>query len=230
MTAIPITTLRLLDIKLPEERYAKVNFIGAAKDLIRKHSARADAPDIDPEIFHNKSITYSAIQLDRYMGVPEWSAYGDEAVEALWYWLELFREENPELLHNSLMVQEHYTPAFLPHLKKYRISPLLVSDSVSKELNAIMDKFARNDRMEKYLFGNLLVFFKHIGFENSKEQHFLKISVEDCYRLPRALPVYHGYKKSAYRVAFSCNFLLPQTLRLGQSTAIGYGKVIHLSH
>ena len=204
-----------------------INFIGAAKDLIRKYNLRADMPHVDPEIFHNNEATYSAIQLDCYKGVPEWSAYGEEAVEALWYWLRLFRMENPDLLRNSVMIQEHYTPDFLPGLKEYRISSLLVSDQLAGELAGKKDVFAQKARMERYLFGNLLVFFKHIGFDSKREGRFLKIEVQDCDRLPRAMPVYRGYKKTAYRVSFSTNVLLPQMLRLGQSTAIGYGRVTH---
>ena len=87
----PIMTMRLLDIELPVKPYAKINFIGAAKDLLRGHRERAEAAGVDLELFHNNEITYSAIQLDRYQGSPEWTAYGEQAVETLWFWLALFR-------------------------------------------------------------------------------------------------------------------------------------------
>ncbi len=227
-TTVSILTLRLLDIVLSNDPDIKKMLLNGAKDLAREYHEAFEQKGLDLYLFHNDRVEYSGIQLGRYRGAVEWTAIGEKHVEALKLWYECFKKENPIPLRNTVVIKERYTPTFLNHLRKYRVSPLLVSDQVAQELRDISDKFARNDRMERYLFGNLLVFFKHIGFESSKEQHFLKIVVEDCYRLPKALPVYHGNKKSAYRVTFSCNFLLPQTLRLGQSTAIGYGRVVHV--
>ena len=125
------------------------------------------------------------------------------------------------------MIQEHYTPDFLLSEKNYRIRPLIVSDDLAKELNEMTDKFARYDRLEKYLYGNLQRFFTHIGFAFDKEVHFLKVTVTELKAFNRSMPVFHGHKKTAFEVAFKVNFRLPQTLRIGQSTALGFGKVRH---
>jgi hypothetical protein len=226
--SIPILTLRLLDVDLPVKPYAEVNFMGAAKDLLRENQQRADDANVSLQLFHNKAIAYSAIQLDRHQGAVEWTAYGDEAVEALWFWLELYREQNPHLLQNSVAIQEHYSPDFLPQQKSYRIRPMLLNDDLAKSLNHIHRKNSRYDRLEKYLYGNLQTFFKFIGYSYDKEANFLKINVLDAHPYDRALTVYHNQKKTAFDIKFNCNFRLPQSLRLGQSTALGYGKIFHL--
>jgi hypothetical protein len=226
--SIPILTLRLLDVELPVKPYAQVNFMGAAKDLLRDNQQRADAAQVSLQLFHNKAIAYSAIQLDRHQGAAEWTAYGEEAVEALWFWLELYREENPQLLQNSVAIQEHYSPGFLPNQKDYQIGPMLLNDELAKSLNRIHHKNARYGRLEKYLYGNLQTFLKFIGYTYDKEAHFLKVEVLEAHPYDRALTVYHNQKKTAFNIKFKCNFKLPQTLRLGQSTALGYGKISHL--
>ncbi len=132
------------------------------------------------------------------------------------------------MLQNTVSIRECYTPSFLTYLKKYIVHPFLVSDQVAKEINGIEDKFLRHNRLEKYLFGNLHTFFQHIGFEFNKETHFLKVSVVDAAFYDRALPVYHNQKKTAFRITFKVNFKLPQTVRLGQSTAVGFGDVFHI--
>jgi len=228
MPQIPILTIRLLDLQLPRKQYAEINFIGAAKDLLRAHQARTKAAGIDLHLFHNKEVTYSSIQLDRYHGSPEWTAYGEEAVETLWFWLSLFREQHPELLQNSVVIQEHYTPRFLSFEKAYQIHQIILSKSVQQELQRIRDPKKQNLRLKNYLYGNLQRFFTHIGYSFDKNQHFLDVKVEKFIPCQQNFSVFKEYQKRPYHIHFSCNFQLPQTLRIGQSTALGYGKITHL--
>lgn len=202
--------------------------MGAAKDLLRLNQDQATAAGADLNLFHNKEIIYSSIQLDRYQNAPQWTAYGEEAVETLWFWLSLYREEHPELLHNSVVIQEHYTPAFLTKPNEYQIGSMLVNDEVAKTLNTIHNKHNRYNRLEKYLYGNLQTFFKFIEYTYAKEEHFLNVKVLHAKPYDQALPIYHRQKKTAFDIKFNCNFRLPQSIRLGQSTALGYGKIFHL--
>ncbi len=225
---IPTLTLRLLDIQMPNEPDTRKLLLNGAKDLLGAHTTRVNEEGINMDIFHNQNIVYSGIQLGRYQRSPEWTAIGGDAVKALQLWYQLFREESPHLLRNTVEIRENFTPEFLPYQKKYRVRPLLISDELAKSLNEITDKFMRYDRLEKYLYGNLMTFFQYIQFDFNKDRHFLKINVLDAPFFNRALPVYHQQKKTAFDIVFKCNFRLPQTLRLGQSTALGYGKVVHL--
>lgn len=226
--SIPIMTIRLLDLQLPREQYAEINFIGAAKDLLRDHAPRTQAAGIDLELFHNQEVTYSSIQLDRYQNVPEWTAYGEKAVETLWFWLSLFRERHPDLLKNSIVIQEHYTPTFLPQQNKYQLHQLVLSKSVSKELQYQRSPKKQKQRLEKYLYGNILRFLSHIGYSFDKDAFFLKVNVHNIHSDHRKVPIFKQQIKKARNLTFDCNFRLPQTLRLGQSTALGYGKLVHI--
>lgn len=228
MISIPIMTIRLLDIELPQKQYSEINFIGAAKDLLRDQLDRTEAAGIDLNLFHNQEITYSSIQLDRYQGSPEWTGYGEQAIETLWFWLALFREQNPELLKNSVVIQEHYTPGFCDHQKKYQLQKILLSKSVKQELHRMRDPEKQHLRLKKYLYGNIQRFFTHISYSFDKSQHFLEVSIHKIEPISRKSATFKEIQISPDNIYFSCNFRLPQTLRLGQSTALGYGKIIHL--
>ncbi|MEO1518986.1 MAG: CRISPR-associated endonuclease Cas6 [Bacteroidota bacterium] len=226
MSPIPLLTLRLLDIELPDEPEARKLLLTGAKDLLRTHGP-ADDPLVDRELFHNQEARYSGIQLGSFQGAIEWTAIGQACVKTLDHWYQLFAQQQADALHNTVEIRERYTPEFLPYLKRYQIRCLLISDELARSLNPLRDRFARFDRLEKYLYGNLQTFFQHIGFQHDKQTHFLKIQLLDLHPFDRALPVYHQQKKTAFSVTFECNFRLPQTLRLGQATAIGYGKLQH---
>jgi len=227
MLSIPIMTLRLLDLQLPRKQYAEINFIGAAKDLLRDHRERTEAAGIDLELFHNKDIKYSSIQLDRYQGSPEWTAYGEEAVETLWFWLALYRERNPALLKNSVVIQEHYTPDFCSFEKGYRIDRIILSKTAIKNLQRIRDKEKQDLLLKNYVYGNILRFLTHIGYHFDKDHHFLAVKIHKCVPKNTKNSVFKEQRKQVFQLSFSCNFRLPQTLRLGQSTALGYGKITH---
>ena len=227
MKPTPILTLRLLDTELRAHPTARKKVLLTAKDFARTHESKFKKKGLDIDLFHNDQVTYSSMQLGSYKGKMEWTAIGKKPVKALKLWYKLFQKESKIPLQNTIEIKEKYTPSFLDYRQKYQISPWLISDGVAKELNKIEDKFDRYDRLEKYLYGNIQIFFEHIGFEHDKDVHFLKINIEDAYKFSKALPVYHGNKKSAFRVSFTCNFWLPQTLRLGQATALGYGRTTH---
>jgi hypothetical protein len=225
---IPILTLRLLDINIPSSPGDKQLLLTGAKDLLREYPDRCQAAGVDIDLFHNRNISYSGIQLGRYQGTSEWTAIGQPYVDALNLWYELFRETHPIDLDNVVEIREQYTPAFLPYHQRYQINSFLVSDDLARELNKMNDHFREADRLEKYIYGNLMTFFQHIGYDFDKDFYFLKIQVEDIIPYNKALHVFHGHKKTAFRVRFKCNFRLPQTLRLGQSTALGYGQIKRL--
>ena len=226
MKNIPTLTLRLLDVHIPADADTKSLLLNGAKDLARHHQKKFQKKNLSIDLFHNNKIQYSGIQLGRYQGCPEWTAIGKQEVKALKLWFKIFKTENAHLLQNVVIIKERYTPDFLPYQKRYKISPLLVSDKLAKNLNELEDKYARFDHLEKYLYGNIKNFMQHVGYNHDPNQHFLKVTMMDCLPFDRALPVYHQQKKTAFRVRFKCNFRLPQIVRLGQSTALGYGKTL----
>lgn len=224
---IPILCLRLLDIPLTEEADLRKLLLVGAKDLARKHQARFEQQGLSIDLFHNEQVVYSAIQLGRYQQAPEWTAMGDKACRALLLWYEIFRTQTVQPLRNTVEIREGYTPEFLEYPKRYKVGSLLISDELAGELNKMSNKFARQDRLERYLYGNLQTFFSFIGFSYDKAHDFLKVTVEEADLHNRSHRVYQGQKKTALKLRFTCNFRLPQHLRLGQSTSLGYGKVIH---
>ena len=110
---IPILTLRLLDIPMPAQPGIQKLLLNGAKDLLRSREELLRQQGLDIKLFHNQEVRYSMIQLGRYQQAPEWTAYGEEAVQLLGCWYELFKEEASLPLHNTIEIREQYTPAFL---------------------------------------------------------------------------------------------------------------------
>ncbi|AWV97677.1 CRISPR-associated endonuclease Cas6 [Arcticibacterium luteifluviistationis] len=223
MKAIPICTIRLLDVTINDEPdYKKMLLIGAFEKV--QNSLKGEKVEgIEPELFHNQENKYSGIQLAAYKKTAEYTAIGETEVATLNFWYEQYLKSTGEAPQNIVLINETYVPAFIAYQQTYRVKTMLISDELAKELNNMTDKFARWDRLEKYLYGNLKRFMRHIGYEPGEQ--FLKVTIQDIMHYDTSKPVYHGQKKTALDIRFQCNFRLPQTLRLGQSTAIGYGRV-----
>jgi len=228
MTPTPILTIRLLDIALDRDITTRKLLLLGAKDLAKEHKSKFKKMDISPKIFHNTKIQYSGIQLGIYQGSPEWTAIGRSAVKALKLWYSLFRKENEIALQNTQWIKEKYTPEFFSYQKKYKIKTLLISSDLAELLEVKGDKYTVYDRLEKYLYGNIQRFFRHIDYEHNKDVHFLKITIQDAHVLTHSKYVFRNKKKIGYEVTFLCNLRLPQMIRMGQSTALGYGKVFHI--
>lgn len=228
MSSIPIFTLTLLEIHIPKMIKLKSAFFKGMTDSLNEHSEIFERENVPLNILHNDIIAYSGIQFGDIKGSPSITAIGEQEVKALKLWFEIVKKENKLPLNNIVEINETYTPEFLNRLKKYRVRTLLISDDLAKELNDVQDKFARYDRMEKYLYGNIQRFMQHIGYKHDKDSNFLKVSVTDMHYHESTHQVYHDQKKTAIDIRFMCNFLLPQMVRLGQSTALGYGKLTHV--
>lgn len=229
MNSIPILSIRLLDLPIADDPQAKKRQLNTAKDLLKAFPAQCHRQGVDPDDFHNQQVRYSGIQLGRYQGKVEWMAIGHKAVNALTLWYQLFSTSQPQHTQNIIETKEYYTPSFLSEPQPYHIAPLLISDQLAKRLNTIHHRPLYHKQLEKYLFGNLMTFFQHIGFSYDKKVNFLHVHLLEVTPFNQALPVYHRQKKTAFRLRFQCNFHLPQHLRLGQSTAIGYGRLRHLT-
>jgi hypothetical protein len=230
MKQIPILSLRFPEIKASANPAVTTKLLGNAKALASDNRALFAKNGIDPDIFHNDNIEYSGIQLGNYQGMQEWTAIGKKHTKALKLWYRIFKKQNANILQNTVIITETYKPGFLDFSERYKIPVILINDDLAKELNHISDKFARYDRLEKYLFGNIQRFFNHIGFVHDKSQNFLKINITRANLHSKSKQVYHQHKKTAFEIIFDCNFYLPQTLRLGQSTALGYGRTYHLTN
>ncbi len=228
MKNINILSIRFPQLESPGNPEKTLQLLYRAKTLANENKHLFDEKEIDINIFHNSDIQYSGIQLGGYRGMMEWVAIGQKEVKALNLWYRIYKKQQGDRIQNTIVVKEKYTALFLNYQKKYKINKMLVNDDLAKELNLATDKFARHDRLEKYLYGNFQRFFKHIGFVHDKSENFLKIIIVETNRHQHAKQIYHKQKKTAFDVVFTCNFLLPQTLRLGQSTALGYGSVYHL--
>lgn len=222
----PILTLRLLNEPLSTHTSVRMDKLVKAKDLLRKYPEACLSEEVNLELFHNEEIRYSGIQLDEYYQATEWTAIGLSEVKALVLWYQLAQHEQLIDCANVVESTEFYTPRFLDRTRRYLIKNLVLSRNLCEEFAYQKNPKQRKARLEKYLFGNIMTFFNHIKFSFDKSQYFLKVDIHHYKSLTGQKTVFHHQQKQAIQIEFSLNFQLPQTLRLGQSTALGYGKVV----
>lgn len=221
----PILTLRLLNDAIANRTGMRIDRLVKAKDLLRNYPEVCEQQAVNIDLFHNEQVCYSGIQVDQYQGATEWTAIGPSAVKALVLWYQIAQQEQLIDCQHVIETTEFYTPCFLELPRKYQINNWVLSKSVQKELAHLKSRAQQKVRLEKYLFGNLMRFFNYLNFRYDKKQHFLRVQIHQFQVERQRMPVFRQQQKSAYRIEFSVNFQLPQTLRLGQSTALGYGKV-----
>ncbi|MCK9220721.1 MAG: CRISPR-associated endonuclease Cas6 [Bacteroidales bacterium] len=201
-------------------------FFNDVKRLIKDNKELFDAEDIPLKIFHDKNIHYSGIQLTRYRGAVEYTGIGEKEVRALEIWYGLYCENDGNVFRNIQVIREYYIPAFTVDYIPYTATNLLVKKEINEDMEKQNSTFAICDRLEKYLYGNIKAFLIRVAGMDLKENDF--ISVKVIHNEKRGLKnTFHGGKLSAYDIEFSTNVYLPQTLRLGQAVALGYGEIRH---
>jgi len=227
MEPTKILTINLFDIKVPNNVKLFLNFLNGAKDLARENKALFDKEDIPIDIFHNKEITYSGIQFSRYKGSASFTAIGEKEVIALQLWYDLFQKNTEIPLLNTQIINETYTPILGQDFYYYKLSNFLVKKEIHNEIKGLKNQLAKIDRLEKYLYGNIRTFLEHhLGYEFQKDD-FISVKI-DSFTNNGFKDTYHEGSLKAYLIKFKTNVYLPQTLRLGQSAALGYGIVQHV--
>ncbi len=222
----PILNINLFDIKIPDNVVLYSQFLNEAKDLARNHKALFDEKEIPIDIFHNCSIAYSGIQFSRYLGSACFTAIGKKEVEALRLWYKLFIENSQIPVLNTRVTNEVYYPEITNNLINYSVNDILLKKEIHDEIKGLTNQFAKSDRFEKYLYGNIKSFLQrqlgmHIG-----EKEYISVKVQE-FSSSGYRPTYHGGSLAAFRIKFCTNVYLPHILRLGQAVALGYGLVMH---
>lgn len=223
---LPLLTLHLLDVKIPANTSLMTTFFNGMRKTAEDHSALFEKEGISAEIFHNDLIAYSGIQFSLYKGAASFSAVGEKEVKALELWYKLFCEETGASDQNILIIKEQYNPAFCDKLLDYSTSNILLKKEVSEEIATLKNRYAIQDRLEKYLYGNIRAFLTRVAGMTLDDNDFIAVKVISHKRLGLK-NTYHGGKLPAYEIKFSVNVYLPQTIRLGQAVSLGYGNIVH---
>lgn len=223
---LPILTLHLLDVKIPANTRLMTAFFNGMRDTADANKTLFEKEGIPTEIFHNDKIAYSGIQFTLYKGAASLTAVGQDEVRALELWYELFSKETGADSQNLLSIREQYISALSNKMLRYYTGNMLVKKEIGEELDELRNRFAVQDRLEKYLYGNIKAFLTRVAGMELTDDDFISVKVQKhkCLGLKNT---YHGGMLFAYEIAFTANVYLPQTLRLGQAVSLGYGNIIH---
>jgi len=224
--SISILTLRLLDVKIPNNKKLMTIFYNGMLKLTEENSDLFTNEDIPIDIFHNDRIEYSGIHFSRYNGAVEFTALGDKEVRALEIWYCLFHNSINNVIQNIQKIYEVYLPVLTERYIYYTATNLLIKKEIAGEIEEQKNSFAVSDRLEKYLYGNIKAFLILVAGMNLGANDFISVKVRR-FEKKGLKNTFHGGKLQAYDIEFSANVYLPQTLRLGQAVALGYGKIMH---
>ncbi len=227
MPAIPILTLHLLDVPIPDSTRMMTVFYNGMRALAGEHHELFEREGIPVDIFHNDKIAYSGIQFTRYRGAASFTAVGEKEVKAIDIWYKLFQESIGHAPQNEQIIREVYFPAITEKYHRYLTDNMLVKKEIDDEIVSLKSSFAVRDRLEKYLYGNIKAFLVRVAGMELSENDFISVKV-NRYERNEPKNTYHGGMLPAYKIDFSVNVYLPMTLRLGQSVSLGYGDIIHL--
>lgn len=228
MSVLPILTLNLLDVKISENSSMMTAFINGIRETATENKDLFEQEDIPVDIFHNDKITYSGVQFTRYHGAFSVTGVGYKEVRAVEIWYRLFQKNTGGMRQNSLTIKEEYIPELTKEYLTYEVSKILLKSEIAEELKTLKNEFAINDRLEKYLYGNIKAFLIRVAGMELCEDDFISVRVKS-YKSLGLFPTFHGGKLAAFDIYFSANVLLPHCLRLGQSVSLGYGNVYHVT-
>ena len=223
MPNLKIHQYQLYDI--PMQQAELLRFISDTLDLIEaspdvfKNTKKAKA------LFHNSKHQYSAIQFGIKHKHLSMTAYGDKAIKILKKWWIVYQRENALQVRNKVVCKEQYSLGFLPVLQTYRLQNFLISKEKSQDLRQAENAAERQKIMEDYIMANFLPFFNHIGYWHERTEQDIVVKIDSYKRIRKDISVFKGVKLKGYNIIFKTNLRLPHILRLGQSTALGFGEV-----
>lgn len=223
---LPILTLNLLDVKIPASKSLMTAFYNGMLSLAEENRALFEKENIPLDIFHNDTIAYSGIQFTLYKGAVSFTAVGEKEVKAIELWHGLFQESIGYIPQNTVQIREQYIPCLTEKYQYYVTENILVKKEITDEIATLKSIFAKRDRLEKYLYGNIKAFLIRVAGMELTESDYISVKVKR-HRIKGPEETFHGGKLRAYEIHFSTNVYLPQTIRLGQSVALGYGEIKH---
>jgi len=166
---------------------------------------------------------FSSIQFGIKNNSLTLTAYGEPEIKAVKKWIKLYTAEKHIKLHNKSLCKELYTFGFLESMQTYQIKNMIASPEVREELWKAGSYDKRLERMQQYLQNNFNGFYNHINWHVNKELD--KVSIHKYHRIKKDFYGFKNKKLTGYNITFSTNLRLPHILRLGQSTALGFGEV-----
>lgn len=231
-----IYTLKLPQVKL-KNRTDFLNFTQREViELALKNKQLFLEHDVDAQYFHKDSNAKNRIpvRINAFLnnGLYCLRAYGNEAVDSLRFWFQLFMQQHPEYEEHLAESLEYWTLK-LSDKPLYYSSDNWIPFNHCAETNGVFydgDKQSKNKKnaLESRLIGNLRSFLMHIGVDNKAiETHISLEKYPKKYRRELALKTkVNGDRKivykSAFKVKIKTNVVLPLCFSLGQN--VGYGN------
>jgi hypothetical protein len=209
---------------IPISRKSLPAFMAETFNWIKSNEEKFKESEQVFTLFHNADYKYSSIQFGIKNGFLILSAYGNDEVKAVKAWWRLYSKQKKLQKDNILIISENYKLEILDFFVKYRVKNLLLHRN--KKLTGISQEELEQN-LEQYIISNFLPFFSHLGYHHDKEKDRIYTAILELRELPEKMKVFKAKKLKAYDIVFKANIKLPKIFAIGQSTAMGYGRVFN---
>jgi len=219
-----IYQLNIFDLPLTKTKLSY--FMAQSFELIKKHQDSFIGIDEPLALFHNEEVKYTAIQYACKQGGLSLTAYGAKEIKALKQWWRLYKKNTGFNSKNKQEILEYYHLKITDKPLQYHVVKFLPSKTKSKELASLKNKKEYKLVLERYIMANFLPFFTHIGYRHDKDKNPITVKISKIIKHSKR---FKGFKRASelegYDIFFSANIVLPQTIRIGQNTAMGFGEI-----
>jgi hypothetical protein len=218
---MPIKIAQYQFFDIPMQMHEIPSFMANVLNEIKENKELYRDVDELYTLFHNETHRYSGIQFGHIDGHLSLSAYGTKEIKAVEEWWKIYSKQHKYTPTNILTGTEDYELELLDYFVKYKVELFLTN----KEKK--YDKHSETDfemDMEQYLVSNYFPFFNHIGYRHDRNRHNLYAVIISINKKGKQR-IFRGKQRDAYDIIFKSNIKLPRIFAMGQSTALGYGKV-----
>jgi len=216
---IKIAQYRFFDI--PMRMHKIPSFMAKVLNEIKENEEQYKDMNALYALFHNETHQYSGIQFGHIDGCLSLSAYGTPEIEAVEEWWQVYSKQHGHATGNILTSTENYELEMLDYFVKYKVKNFLTNKA--KEYDKLTQTQLEAD-MEQYLVSNYFPFFNHIGYRHDRNNHNLYAVIISINK-KGTQKVFRGKQRDAYDIVLKSNIKLPRIFAMGQSTALGYGRV-----
>ncbi len=197
--------------------------------FIGRHKSLFDNADELIRRMHNSGHHYTVVQIGSDKGALNITAYGKDAIRDVENWWKIYKKVNNIRPDNQIICKEKYTLSYDARPHTYRADTLLINRRKARELEALENNpSAYYETFERYLTANFLPLYNLIGHRHDKEKHDVTPRILQIKKHPRTYKVFRQYRRPGFDVVFQTVLRLPVHFRMGESTALGYGKITHL--
>ena len=194
--------------------------------FIEKNASEFEDASRLMQAFHNDKIQYAGIQLASEQHRLAITAYGKSNIKAVETWWKVYRKKNKLSKTNVVKTQENYELQYSPEAYTYKISKMLIKKDKYEQLSRLKNNTARfNSVLAAYITANFLPLYNMIDHWHDRQKNDIQVQIVKAQEHLHGFKVYKNRYRQGFDIVFTTRLLLPYNFAIGESTALGFGRI-----